>query len=67
MGLARLGVSKLILIDKECVELGNLNRQILFSHRHIGMKKVDAATAVLKESHFLNPEMQIESYHVDAL
>ena len=43
MSLARLGVKKLILIDKENVELGNLPRQILFSHQHIGQKKVEAA------------------------
>lgn len=67
MGLARLGVGKLILIDKELVELGNLNRQILYSHRHIGLRKVDAAESVLRESHLLNPDMQIESHHVDAL
>ena len=26
MGLARMGVKKIILLDKECVELSNLNR-----------------------------------------
>jgi len=32
MGLARMGVKKLILVDKDVVDTGNLNRQILFSY-----------------------------------
>lgn len=36
LGLARLGVGKLILIDKDTVDISNLNRQILFDHKHIG-------------------------------
>ena len=32
MGLARLGVGKLIMIDKDVVDVSNLNRQILFNH-----------------------------------
>lgn len=32
MGLARMGVGKIILVDKDVVDLTNLNRQILYSH-----------------------------------
>jgi len=32
MGLARLGVKKIILVDKDVVDTNNLNRQILFSY-----------------------------------
>jgi molybdopterin/thiamine biosynthesis adenylyltransferase len=39
MGLARLGVRKLILIDNGTVEESNLNRQILFTHDDIGKSK----------------------------
>lgn len=67
MGLARLGVKKLILVDYETVDLLNLNRQILFSHRHIGISKAKAAEEVLRESHMLNPQMEIESYNMDVL
>lgn len=67
MGLARLGVKKLILVDYECVELPNLNRQVLFSQKHIGTPKAKAAEDVLRESHILNPAMEIESYNFDVL
>ena len=43
MGLARLGVKKLILLDKDVVDVTNLNRQILFNPSQIGSKKVEAA------------------------
>ena len=67
MGLARLGVKKLILIDKENVELSNLNRQILFSYQHVGQRKCEAAKQVLLDSHRLNPDMTVECYHMDVL
>ena len=67
MGLARLGVKKLILVDKENVETSNLNRQILFSHKHVGKPKSDSAKEVLLESHLLNPLMEVESYQIDAM
>ena len=40
MGLARLGVGKLIMIDKDVVDLSNLNRQILFNLSDVGKPKV---------------------------
>jgi molybdopterin/thiamine biosynthesis adenylyltransferase len=41
MGLCRLGVRKLILVDMDDVEATNLNRQILFTKDVVGMRKVD--------------------------
>ena len=55
MGLARLGVKKIILVDKDVVDTNNLNRQILFSYQHVGMSKCEAAKKVLMESHRINP------------
>eukprot|EP01120_Amphizonella_sp_Union-15-10_P000567 TRINITY_DN10602_c0_g1_i1.p1 TRINITY_DN10602_c0_g1~~TRINITY_DN10602_c0_g1_i1.p1 ORF type:complete len:236 (-),score=36.42 TRINITY_DN10602_c0_g1_i1:64-771(-) len=46
--LARLGIKKIILWDKDVVELSNLNRQILFSRADVGRPKVDAAADGLK-------------------
>ncbi len=43
MGLCRMGVKKLILVDMDKVEPSNLNRQILFTKEYVGMRKVDAA------------------------
>lgn len=39
MSLARLGVKKLILVDKDVVDTSNLNRQILFSKDQVGKLK----------------------------
>ncbi len=57
--LAAMGIGKLVLVDKEEVELSNLNRQILYSTRDIGKKKVDVAKHRLQE---LNPYVEIEVY-----
>jgi len=43
LSLARLGVGKMIMIDKDMVDISNLNRQILFDHKDIGKNKVDVA------------------------
>ena len=67
MGLARLGVQKLILVDKDVVDNTNLNRQILFSPHHVGMSKCEAAKTVLLDSHRINPQMEVETHVIDAL
>lgn len=54
--LAAAGVGKLIVVDKEVVELSNLNRQILYSTRDLGKPKTQVAREKLKE---LNPEVEI--------
>ena len=41
--LARAGVGTLDVIDSDTVSLSNLNRQLLATHRTVGMRKVDAA------------------------
>lgn len=67
MSLARLGVKKLILVDKDVVDTSNLNRQILFSYQHVGMYKCEAAKQVLLESHRINKQMEIETHVIDVL
>ncbi len=54
--LVRSGVGTLTLVDSDCVEITNLNRQIIALHSTLGMPKVDAA-----EKRFLdiNPELKI--------
>lgn len=54
--LARIGVGKLILIDRDVVELSNLHRQLLFTEKDIGRSKAVAATEKLKE---INSEIKI--------
>jgi len=55
--LAAAGVGTLKLIDKDRVELSNLNRQILHWTRDIGSKKTDSAKYKLEA---LNPEIKFE-------
>lgn len=47
--LAALGVKKIIGIDFDIVDLTNLNRQILYREKHVGMKKTEAAAETVKE------------------
>lgn len=50
--LARAGVGALDLIDSDTVAPSNLNRQIIALHSTIGMYKVDAAAARVRD---INP------------
>jgi len=61
--LARLGVGKIILIDRDVVECSNLNRQILFSRSHIGKPKATAAAEGL-QAHCIG-KTEIEAYQMD--
>ncbi len=54
--LAAAGIGELVLIDKEKVELSNLNRQILYWTNDIGKYKVESAKEKLNQ---LNPEIRI--------
>ena len=57
--LARTGVGHLILIDKDCVELSNINRQLVASLDTVNKIKVD----VLKERiSKLNPHCIVDTY-----
>jgi len=58
MYLAVAGVGKLVLVDREKVELSNLNRQILYSSSDVGRPKVDVAVERLTH---LNPDVEIEA------
>ena len=52
LGLARIGVKKVYLIDNDIIEESNLTRQILFSLKDVGKKKVKVAVNSLKEHSF---------------
>lgn len=55
--LARAGVGRLTLIDKDTVSISNLNRQILATHRTLGMEKTEAARLRVAD---INPDIQVE-------
>ncbi len=54
--LCRAGVGHLLLVDHDTVDITNLNRQIFYTHRHVGMNKVDVAAERLRD---INPEAEI--------
>lgn len=57
-GLVRLGVSHLTVIDKDSVEVSNLNRQVLYTKSDIGAKKAEACKKHLLE---LDPYLAIKA------
>ncbi|MDQ5983210.1 MAG: tRNA threonylcarbamoyladenosine dehydratase [Eubacteriales bacterium SKADARSKE-1] len=42
-GLARCGIGSFILVDKDIIELSNINRQIIATHKTLGKPKVEVA------------------------
>ncbi len=57
--LARVGVGKIAIVDKDDVSLSNINRQIVALHSTIGRKKVD----VMKERILdISKEICVEAY-----
>jgi len=56
--LVRAGVGKISIIDRDFVELNNLQRQILFDENDIGIPKAVAAAEKLKR---VNSDVEIEA------
>lgn len=54
--LARAGVGTFTLVDADCVEESNLNRQAVASRSTLGQRKVDAMESLVKE---INPEVYV--------
>lgn len=61
MYLAAAGVGTLGLVDNDCVDLSNLQRQILYRTADVGKSKVDMAT---KNIHCLNADVKIVGHNV---
>lgn len=59
--LARSGVGCLDLIDSDKVCLSNINRQIIATDSTVGMFKVDAAKARIKD---INPDCKVNAHNV---
>ena len=56
-GLARAGIGKFILVDKDKVDVTNLNRQIIATRKTIGKSKVEVAKQRILE---INPDAKVE-------
>lgn len=57
--LVRAGVGHLILVDKDVVDITNLNRQLYALHSTIGKAKAEVAK---QRCHDINPDVIVESY-----
>ncbi|MBI2142256.1 ThiF family adenylyltransferase [Candidatus Woesearchaeota archaeon] len=60
--LARSGIGKLILIDRDVVDESNLHRQVLFTAEDVGMAKAAQAKAALEK---INPEVSVTAHAAD--
>lgn len=56
-GLARAGIGRFILVDKDEVDITNLNRQIIATTKTIGKSKVEIAKERILE---INPEAKVK-------
>ena len=59
--LARAGVGKFDLFDKDTVSLSNINRQIIALHSTVGKAKVDIMKERIKD---INPDCAVNAYSV---
>ena len=62
MGLARLGVKKIILLDKDTVDTTNMNRQILYKLTDIGLPKATTARERLIDQHVVSENTEVEAH-----
>ena len=58
-GLVRTGIQNFILVDKDEVDITNLNRQIIATHSTIGKPKVEVAKQRVLD---INPNAKVEIY-----
>lgn len=59
--LARAGIGNIAIVDKDIVDITNINRQIIATEKTIGMRKTKACYDRLKA---INPDINIEIYDV---
>lgn len=57
--LVRAGIENFILVDKDTVDITNLNRQIIATRKTIGQPKVEVAKERILE---INPNAKVETY-----
>ncbi len=57
--LARSGIGRIDLVDKDVISITNLNRQIIASHSTIGRHKVDVAKERMLD---INPNIIVNTY-----
>ncbi len=60
-GLARSGIGQFTLVDKDIVDISNINRQILALQSTVGKPKTEVAKARLLE---INPEIKVNAHEM---
>ena len=58
-GLVRAGIENFMLVDKDTVDITNLNRQIIATRKTVGKPKVEVAKERILE---INPNAKVEIY-----
>ena len=59
--LARSGVGKLSLVDRDTVGVSNINRQLAATHSTVGMLKTEAAKRRISE---INPDCEVNTFNI---
>lgn len=60
MALARSGISNFIIVDRDVVDVTNINRQVVAYQHTIGKSKVDVMEQII---HDINPQANVIKYH----
>ena len=60
--LVRTGLKKFIIIDRDIVDVSNLNRQLLYVESDIGKSKVETAK---NRALSISPEVEVEALQID--
>lgn len=60
--LARMGISHLILVDSDVIDVTNINRQLYALHSTIGLPKVEVAK---NRIHDISEEIKVDAYHIE--
>src|SRR3712207_3773444 len=60
-GIARSGVGTIVLVDKDVVDITNINRQIIATNSSVGKSKVEVMKERIKD---INPECNIKAHKV---
>ena len=69
--LARSGINNLIIVDKDKIDITNLNRQLMTLHSNIGMYKTDVIESRIKDinlnANIIKLTKEITSDNIDEL
>ncbi len=59
--LARGGVGEITIVDKDCVDETNINRQLIALHSTVGKPKIEVARERILD---INPEIKVNAYRL---